>query len=131
MNSQTLSALLLITILTPGVMNAQDNAEGVYALDSLAAALKDSGESWLPFLTVPTLRTGLYRLEKGSTDGQSPHNRDEVYYVIEGVARITIGEVEYTVKRGDVIFVKAHTKHQFHGIEMDLLLLVFFTEATE
>lgn len=131
MNFRTFSALLVVTILTPGIMYAQDNAEGVYPLDSLVSALKDSGEAWLPFLTVPTLRTGLYRLEEGDTDEQSPHNLDEVYYVIEGAARITIGEAEHAVAPGDVIFVKAHSKHQFHGIEEDLLLLVFFTEATE
>ncbi len=131
MNLRTLVTLLSLTITTPGIMYAQESREGVYPLDSLATALKESGNSWLQFLSVPTLRIGLYRLEKGNVDEQSPHNRDEIYYVLEGKGHITISEAEHATAAGDVIFVKAHTEHRFHGIEEDLLLLVFFTEATE
>ena len=110
---------------------AQSNNEGIYRLDSLVTTLQASNNSWLPFLTVPTLRTGLYRLERGAQDKQSPHDRDEVYYVIEGSARMRIHETEHAIRPGDVIFVKAASPHRFFAIEEDLLLLVFFTEAVE
>ena len=37
-----------------------------------------SERSYLQFLKVPTLSCGIYHLEKGSVDGQSPHDEDEV-----------------------------------------------------
>ncbi len=101
----------------------------VFSLDSLVADLKGSGQSWLPFLTVPTLRTGLYSLPAGATDQQEPHTRDEVYYVIEGRATLTVGGRKHSVKPGDVVFVGAHAVHRFHDIEEALLQLVFFSEA--
>lgn len=101
----------------------------VFSLDSLVVQLRESGQSYLPFLSVPTLRAGLYALQAGATDGQAPHNKDEVYYVLEGRARITIDGAEHPVAQGDVIFVEAFAEHRFHDIEESLLLLVFFSEA--
>ena len=108
---------------------AQSSAETVYPLDSLVSAMDASGNSWLPFITVPTLQTGLYRLARDSEDRQSPHDRDEVYVVLEGVARMQLGDSEYSVGPRDTIFVKAGAEHRFFAIEEDLLLLVFFSEA--
>lgn len=108
---------------------AQHNPEGVYSLDSLVTRLDTSGSAWLPFITVPTLETGLYRLARNAEDLQSPHNRDEVYVVIEGAARVRIGETEQSIKPGDTIFVSAGTVHRFIAIDEDLLLVVFFSAA--
>ena len=99
----------------------------VFPLADLVAQRKESGRPYLPFLNVPT--TGLYALPAGGTDGQQPHNKDEVYYVIEGRAGITIDSETYPVEPGSVIFVAAHAEHRFHDIEEDLQLLVFFSEA--
>ena len=118
-------AMLPLTWMKEG--SAQTPA--VYSLDSLVAQLDESSRAYLPFLGVPTLRSGLYRLESGSVDQQEPHGKDEVYYVIEGRSRMSIGEREYAVAPGDVIFVGATQKHRFRAIEEDLLLLVFFSEA--
>ncbi len=101
----------------------------VFPLDSLVAGLKESGQPYLPFLTVPTLRAGLYALPAGGTDHQEPHDRDEVYYVIEGRSRMSIGGKQYALKPGDVIFVEALAAHRFFDIKEPLLLLVFFSEA--
>ena len=99
------------------------------AVFPLVAQLQASGQSYLPFLSVPTLRAGLYTLAAGASDGQAPHNRDELYYVLEGRSGMTIGSAEYSVAQGDVVFVEAHAEHRFHDIEEPLLLLVFFSEA--
>ena len=101
----------------------------VFQLADLVAQLNESGRPYLPFLNVPTLRAGLYALPAGSTDGQQPHDKDEVYYVIQGRASMTIDDEEYTIEPGSVIFVAAHAEHRFHHIQEDLQLLVFFSEA--
>ena len=106
-----------------------DDAGQVFKLADLVAQLEESGRPYLPFLTVPTLRTGLYALPAGGVDRQQPHGKDEVYYVIKGRSGMTIDDDEYTVAPGDVIFVAAQAEHRFHDIEEDLQLLVFFSEA--
>ena len=101
----------------------------VFQLADLGAQLEASERSYLPFLNVPTLRTGLYALPADGVDRQQPHDKDEVYYVIEGRAGLTIDDETYRVEPGSVIFVAAKAEHRFHDIEEDLQLLVFFSEA--
>ena len=113
----------------PADENNSMEEPAVFSLDSLVAKLKESEQSYLPFLTVPTLRAGLYTLPAGGTDHQEPHDRDEVYYVIEGRSRMTIDGKQYALKPGDVIFVEAHAVHRFYDIVEPLLLLVLFSEA--
>ena len=59
------------------------------------------------FLSVPDLSVGLYVLEAGGIDPQSPHTEDEVYYVIAGRAVITVGAEDRPVEPGSVGFVPA------------------------
>ena len=87
------------------------------------------GRLYLEFLRVPSLSMGLYVLPAGSTDPQSPHTEDEVYYVVEGKASITVGEEAREVSAGSVVYVAANVPHRFHDIEAELKVLVFFAPA--
>lgn len=81
------------------------------------------------FLQVPSLSMGIYKLAAGAIDEQSPHREDEVYYVLQGRAKVDVeGEVE-PVQAGSLIFVPAQAQHRFVEIEDDLVLLVFFAPA--
>lgn len=88
-----------------------------------------AGRPYHEFLSVPDLSAGLYVLEAGAQDPQSPHAEDELYYVIEGRARITVGDDERPVLPGSLVFVAAHVAHRFHDIEERLVLLVAFGPA--
>ena len=65
----------------------------------------------------------------GGVDHQQPHTEDEIYYVIEGRARITVGNETAPVGTGSVVFVGAGEPHRFHDIEAELHLLVVFGPA--
>ena len=101
----------------------------VFSTDRLRVQMEESGQAWLQFLSVPTLRAGIYSLAAGATDEQKPHDKDELYYVLEGKAGISIDDKKWTVRKGDVIFVPAQAQHQFQNITEDIHLLVFFSEA--
>jgi mannose-6-phosphate isomerase-like protein (cupin superfamily) len=90
---------------------------------------REGGDSWLEFLKVPSLRTGLYVLPAGSVDTQSPHTEDEVYYVVRGRGRFTADGNDRNVEAGAVLFVAAHVEHRFHSIEEDLEIVVFFART--
>ena len=110
-------------------IGVEDMKAASFRIADLKAERAMSERPYLPFLNTPTLRTGLYELAAGSTDGQEPHDDDEVYYVISGKAKISIGGEPQDVATGDVIFVGAHVEHHFHDITEDLSVLVFFSEA--
>ena len=78
------------------------------------------------FLKVPSLSVGIYRLPAGSRDMQAPHLEDEVYHVIEGKARLRVGDKTHDIRPGSVLFVRATMEHSFFDIEEDLIVLAFF-----
>jgi mannose-6-phosphate isomerase-like protein (cupin superfamily) len=98
-----------------------------------AAALQHQqareNNSYLEFLRVSSMSAGMYVLAAGSVDEQSPHKQDELYYVIEGSARMRAGSDELIVGRGSLIFVAAGVDHEFYAIESELRILVFFAPA--
>ena len=88
-----------------------------------------SGEPYVEFIRAASLSVGLYVLSAGATDNQTPHDEDEVYHVVDGRARIRVGEEDRAVGPGTVVFVGAGVEHRFHTIEEDLTVLVFFAPA--
>ncbi len=86
------------------------------------------------FLRVPAMSCGVYVLQPGEEDRQTPHHQDEIYYVVSGAAHMKVAvenqpEQDRAIAAGDVIFVKAHEEHRFHGITQELVLLVVFAPA--
>lgn len=100
-----------------------------YQIEKLIRDQQASGRPYLEFLRVPAMSAGVYFLPKGATDGQSPHQEDEMYYVVSGKAKMVIGSEQADVSAGSVIFVEARAEHRFLDIEQDLLVLVFFAPA--
>jgi mannose-6-phosphate isomerase-like protein (cupin superfamily) len=89
-------------------------------------SLEASGAPYREFLRVPSLSCGIYRLPAGAVDLQSPHDEDEVYFVVSGRGRLRVDDTEKTVGRGSVLYVRATAEHSFFEIEEDMTLLVFF-----
>ena len=98
-----------------------------FEFDSLLAEQRRAGEPWLEFLRVPSLRAGLYVLAPGAWDHQSPHEEDELYYIVAGRATFEAGDHRERVAAGSILFVAAHQPHRFIDIEEELRVLVFFS----
>ena len=63
------------------------------------------------FLRKPTLSCVVYRLPAGCKDLQAPHAEDEVYFVLEGKAKLKLGEKVYEISRDNVLYVRATSAH--------------------
>ena|SRR5215207_5327195 len=100
-----------------------------WELDELEAARVASGRLYHEFISVPDLSGGLYVLEAGATDPQSPHDEDELYVVMSGRAKVSVGGEARAIESGSVIFVGAGIDHKFHDIEERLVLMVMFGPA--
>lgn len=96
-------------------------------VEELMASMRRSGRPYQEFLRTLSMSAGVYVLESGTQDRQSPHTEDEVYYVVRGRARFRQGTQDHPVAPGDVLYVPARETHRFHTITEELVLLVVFS----
>jgi mannose-6-phosphate isomerase-like protein (cupin superfamily) len=96
------------------------------SLSALLSQHDAAGKPYFEFIRADSMSVGLYVLEAGALDGQSPHAEDEIYVVIAGRSLFTAGEDARTVEPGDEIFVPAGVAHRFHDIAEQLQLIVVF-----
>ncbi len=85
--------------------------------------------SYVEFLRVPALSSGLYFLPVDAVDAQQPHNEDEVYYVVHGRAQVRVADEDQVVEAGTMVYVPGRVPHHFHTIVEDLAILVLFAPA--
>lgn len=100
-----------------------------WELSEIDAERAAEGRLYREFLRVPDLSAGLYVLEAGVPDPQTPHGEDELYYVVSGRGRITVGAESRDVAPGSLVFVAARVPHHFHDITERLEILVLFGPA--
>ena len=99
-------------------------------ISQIADLLQRMGDKrYHEFLRVPAMSAGIYVLSAGATDKQSPHQEDEIYYVVRGKAKMRLGREERSISQGDVIFVEKMLEHRFFDISEELVLLVIFAPA--
>jgi mannose-6-phosphate isomerase-like protein (cupin superfamily) len=103
-------------------IDVQDVAE-------IERARQAAGGLYLEFLRQPSMSLGLYVLEAGADDPQTPHDEDEVYYVISGRATVLVDGRDSPIGPGSVVFVGKRVEHRFHSITERLELLVVFAPA--
>jgi len=106
-----------------------DSGWQVFDINEIRKALSGDQVLYREFLRVPSLSCGVYHLPKGAKDMQTPHDEDEVYYVLEGRAVMKVADEMKEVSSGDILYVKATETHSFFEIEEDMTLLVFFASA--
>jgi mannose-6-phosphate isomerase-like protein (cupin superfamily) len=99
-----------------------------YPLQDIAARLEPGG--YEVFFDTPSLELGVYVLVAPDPDDQEPHDRDEVYVVLEGEGVLTVEGEDQRLGPGDAAFVAAGDDHRFSGYER-LVLFVLFDNTTK
>ena len=98
----------------------------VFEIADLIAAQRGPDHVYADFLRSDLLSVGLASWPAGSVDTQQPHTEDEVYYVVQGRARIVVAGEERPVGPGSIVFVATGVEHRFVRIEEDMQVLVFW-----
>jgi mannose-6-phosphate isomerase-like protein (cupin superfamily) len=106
-----------------------DSSWQVFDIDEIKQVLSGDKVQYKEFLRVPSLSCGVYHLPRGAKDMQSPHDEDEVYFVLEGKASMKVADEIKEISSGDILYVKATEDHSFFEIDEDMTLLVFFASA--
>lgn len=90
---------------------------------------RPAGHNYFELIRVPAMSAGLYALQPGEPDRQTPHREDELYYIVGGNATIRVGTEDRPVAAGTAVFVPAGVEHHFHSITAELQVLVIFAPA--
>lgn len=101
----------------------------VFDVADIRAQMSNNAVEYKEFMRVPAVSCGLYHLAAGSQDMQTPHDEDEMYYVLEGRAQLQVGDEIHEVKPGSILYVQAAEAHSFFEIVEDMTLLVVFPSA--
>jgi quercetin dioxygenase-like cupin family protein len=102
-----------------------------FSLEVLVASAREHDAAWVEFLDRPSLNCGVYQLAAGAVDKQTPHELDELYYVVSGKARLHAGDEDFAAESGSIFFVERKIEHRFVDIEEDLVVLVLFPKASK
>ena len=98
-------------------------------LADLVKGIDLSQRRFLEFQRSKDLSSGIYVIPAGGEDHQSPHAEDEVYYVLQGDARVEVAGETQDARPGTFLFVPAHAPHRFVDVRETLVLLVVFGPA--
>jgi mannose-6-phosphate isomerase-like protein (cupin superfamily) len=88
--------------------------------------IKNGNSYFHTFINKDSLAAGVLVLQPGEEDTQTPHDSDEVYYVISGDGFLKIKDKDYKVSQDKVFFVGKDVEHHFHGNKKELRVLYFF-----
>ena len=77
-----------------------------WELDDLEATREATGKRYHEFVSAPDLSGGLYVLEAGATDPQSPHTEDEQRTIAEMMAKGTFASINLATADVDATFEK-------------------------
>ncbi len=108
-----------------------DSTWQIFELADLKKKVDGTEPRFFEYLRIPSLSSAIYRLPVGAKDMQAPHLEDEVYIVVEGRARLRIGDKDHDIKEGTILYVRATEEHSFFDIQEDLTVIAFFGATSE
>ena len=98
----------------------------VFQLSELLSKAEVGQVRFHEFLRTPSLSCSVYHIPTGSKEMENAHEGDELYFVLEGRARLRVEDEEHAVEKGTLMYVHAACDHTFFDIEEDLTVLAFF-----
>jgi mannose-6-phosphate isomerase-like protein (cupin superfamily) len=75
--------------------------------------------------TSPGMEVGVYVLVAPEPDRQQPHERDELYVVLDGRGTLEVEGDRVDLEEGEAAFVPAGADHRFVGYEGLNVLVIF------
>ena len=97
-----------------------------YDLDTYLEKIKNNNSYFQTFINKDSLAVGVLVLKPGEEDTQTPHDSDEVYYIISGNGFLKIKDKDYKISKDKLFFVAKDVEHCFHGNTKELKVLYFF-----
>lgn len=97
-----------------------------FDLSDYVDKIKKSDSYFHTFINKSSLAAGVLVLNPGEEDTQTPHESDEIYYILSGDGYLKINSKDYPVSKDRIFFVGKNIEHYFHGNTKELKVLYFF-----
>lgn len=96
--------------------------------DDLLNRLEETDGDSVRVLDTESMTVGLkqYRGNTAERKGSREHTEDELYYVLSGAGRITVGEDTYAVAAGDLLYVEGGMSHDIVEVDTEITVLKTF-----
>ena len=88
----------------------------VFQLNELLQRIDRGGVRLHEFLRTPSLSCAIYHLPAGSNEMATAHEEDELYFVLEGRARLRVDDQDHAVEKGTLLYVEAACDHSFSSV---------------
>lgn len=122
------AAFFSIAIASDWPVKQHDIQKQLYTLPNLLKLqhqqFSKTNREYYEYIRTNSLSSGIDVINKHGTDPQQPHTSDEIYSIIDGVASLQVGSHQYSVQKGDVIYVAKNIPHHFFGVKKKLVVLV-------
>lgn len=92
--------------------------------ESLRLLPGEGGERFVKVLEHDSMEVEIYAPQ--GTDPQTPHSRDELYFVVSGSGEFTNGSERHPFGPGDALFIPAGIEHRFENFTEDFATWVVF-----
>lgn len=92
--------------------------------ESLRLLPGEGGERFVKVLEHGSMEVEIYAPQ--GTDPQTPHSRDELYFVVSGSGEFVNGPDRHSFGPGDALFVPAGVEHRFENFTQDFATWVVF-----
>ena len=87
---------------------------------------KKTREIFHTFIRSEKLSMGIQILKKGENYGEPAHKNGEVYHILKGRAKLSIGKKVYDVKPGMAMNIPPKVVHNFYDVKRELVFLFIF-----
>ena len=94
--------------------------------DYIKKLRKNQNNYFHTFIDRETLAAGVLVLQPGEEDTQTPHEFDEMYFVLKGDGYLRINKKDYPISEGKAFFVQKEIEHHFFGNTKELVVFYFF-----
>jgi mannose-6-phosphate isomerase-like protein (cupin superfamily) len=105
-------------------MNAQTSCAALKIGEALEKLPSPEGKRFATIFQHGTLLVEIYAPR--GTDPQTPHSRDEVYFVATGKGEFVCGGIRQEFGPSDLLFAAAGIEHRFENFTEDLAVWVLF-----
>jgi mannose-6-phosphate isomerase-like protein (cupin superfamily) len=89
--------------------------------------IRDSDNCFHTFINRQNIAAGVLVLNPDEEDTQTPHDSDELYYVVKGDGYLQINNIDYKISDGMMYFVQKNIPHKFFGNKKEIIVVYFFS----
>jgi mannose-6-phosphate isomerase-like protein (cupin superfamily) len=89
--------------------------------------IRNSDNYFHTFINRQNIAAGVLVLNPDEEDTQTPHDSDELYYVVKGDGYLQINNTDYKISDGMMYFVQKNVPHKFFGNKKEIIVVYFFS----